>query len=108
MSMTKEDLLAYRKANLTADNMVFAAAGAVDHAELVKLAEKHLSNFPKSNAESKSLERAKFVGAEVRLRDDTWEDCHIAIAVEGVPESHPDYWTMVSCLSCGWSVDEVV
>ena len=34
-----------------------------------------------------------FVGAEVRMRDDTIPTAHIAIAVEGVSWSSPDYYT---------------
>lgn len=34
-----------------------------------------------------------FVGSEVRLRDDTVPTAHIAIAVEGVSWSSPDYYT---------------
>lgn len=77
--------------------MVFAGAGAINHDELVELAQKHLSKFPTSNDPfgSKPKNKATFVGSEVRIRDDTWDDCHIAIAVEGVSNKSPDYWVMV-------------
>ena len=97
-SITKEDLLTYRRNNLTADKMVFAGAGAIDHEQLVELAQKHLSSFPTGPdpLQRSKTSKPEFVGSEVRVRDDTWDDCHIAIAVEGVPASSPDYWTMVS------------
>lgn len=97
-TITKEDLLEYREKNLHADKMVFAGAGAVDHAQLVELAQKHLAAFPTGPDPMRRVKTPKpqFVGSEVRVRDDSWEDCHIAIAVEGVPASSPDYWTMVS------------
>jgi processing peptidase subunit beta len=31
----------------------------------------------------------------VRIRDDTMQHAHIALAVEGVGHKHPDYWTML-------------
>lgn len=97
-SITKEDLLTYRQNNLHADKMVFAGAGAIDHDQLVELAQKHLSSFPTGPDPMKRSKTPKpeFIGSEVRVRDDSWDDCHIAIAVEGVPASSPDFWTMVS------------
>ena len=76
--------------------MVFAGAGAIDHEQLVELAQKHLSSFPTGPDPMKRAKAKKpeFIGSEVRVRDDSWDDCHIAIAVEGVPASSPDYWVM--------------
>ena len=79
--------------------MVLVGAGGVDHQELVKLAEKHFSTLPVSpnpiplgrQAHGKS----DFVGSEVRVRDDTMDTAHIAIAVEGVSWSSPDYFPML-------------
>lgn len=95
-TINREDLLQYRAQNLHADKMVFAGAGAIDHDQLVELAQKHFAKFPTSGQPfgGKPRQKATFVGSEVRIRDDTWEDCHIAIAVEGVSNKHPDYWAM--------------
>ena len=79
--------------------MVLVGTGGVDHGELVKLAEKHFSSLPVSSnpiplgrlAHSKT----HFVGSEVRVRDDTLPTAHIAIAVEGVGWSSPDYFPML-------------
>ena len=79
--------------------MVLVGAGGVDHGELVKLAEQHFSGLPVSSnpiklgqlAHSKSI----FAGSEVRIRDDTMPTAHIAIAVEGVGWSSPDYFPML-------------
>lgn len=98
MSITKEDIQKYRADHFHADKMVFAGAGAVNHDELVELAQKHLASFQTSSDPLKRApkQKAQFIGSEVRLRDDAWDDCHVAIAVEGVPISSPDYWAMVS------------
>jgi processing peptidase subunit beta len=67
---------------------------------MVELAEKHFANLPSeaqdyssksSVAEQKQV--PDFIGSEVRLRDDTMATANIAIAVEGVSWSDPDYFT---------------
>jgi processing peptidase subunit beta len=67
---------------------------------LVDLAEKHFSNLPSEaqdySAKSIVAEQKQtpdFIGSEVRLRDDTMGTANIAIAVEGVSWSDPDYFT---------------
>ncbi|MFP3435164.1 insulinase family protein, partial [Paraburkholderia sp. SIMBA_061] len=84
----REDLASYISRNYTADRMVLVGAGGIEHDTLVKLAEKHFSGLPTSNAPLKvggsTSAPTKFVGSEVRIRDDTSATCNVAIAVEGV------------------------
>lgn len=79
--------------------MVLVGAGGVDHNELVKLAEKNFSSLPVSSNPIRlgntSHAKTEFVGSEVRLRDDTMPTANIAIAVEGVGWSSPDYFPML-------------
>ncbi|KAF7354709.1 hypothetical protein MSAN_01384600 [Mycena sanguinolenta] len=99
LSIKRDDLDAYIKTNYTADRMVLVGAGGVDHAELVKLAEKHFSSLPVSPSPIRlgtaAHAKPSFVGSEVRLRDDELNAAHIAIAVEGVGWSSPDYFPMM-------------
>lgn len=79
--------------------MVLVGTGGVDHDSLVKLADKHFSNLPVS-ANPIPLGRlahpkTEFVGSEVRIRDDSMSTAHVAIAVEGVGWSSPDYFPML-------------
>jgi len=79
---------------------VLVGAGGIPHAQLVELAEKYFANLPaepqdyshKSLA-AKQKQTPDFVGSEVRVRDDTLGTANIAIAVEGVSWSDPDYFT---------------
>jgi processing peptidase subunit beta len=79
--------------------MVLVGAGGVDHAELVKLAEKHFSSLPVSPNPIPlgrlAHPKTSFVGSEVRIRDDDIPTANIAIAVEGVGWSSPDYFPMM-------------
>ncbi|EKM75682.1 QCR1 core subunit of the ubiquinol-cytochrome c reductase complex [Agaricus bisporus var. burnettii JB137-S8] len=99
LSIKREDLASYIKTNYTADRMVLVGAGGVDHNELVKLAEKHFSSLPVSpnpiSLGRLSHSKPSFVGSEVRIRDDDIPTANIAIAVEGVGWSSPDYFPMM-------------
>lgn len=100
LHITKTELSNYIKYNYKADRMVLAGAGAVNHDELVELAKKYFSGLPTSSqavqpgtGSRNASDVPNFVGSEVRIRDDTLPAAHIAIAVEGVSWSSPDYYT---------------
>ncbi|KAG4305960.1 hypothetical protein PORY_000870 [Pneumocystis oryctolagi] len=99
LSIKHQHLISYINENYTADRMVLVGAGGVLHEQLVELAEKYFSNLPTSpnpvDIGSSRGSAPKFVGSEIRIRDDTSPTANIAIAVEGVPWRHPDYWTML-------------
>ncbi|KAL2312886.1 putative mitochondrial-processing peptidase subunit beta [Schizosaccharomyces pombe] len=96
-SLTREDLLQYIKDNYRSDRMIITSAGSISHEELVKLAEKYFGHLEPS-AEQLSLGaprglKPRFVGSEIRARDDDSPTANIAIAVEGMSWKHPDYFT---------------
>ncbi|KAF9066837.1 mitochondrial processing peptidase beta subunit [Rhodocollybia butyracea] len=100
LSIQRDDLSSYIKTNYTADRMVLVGTGGVDHQSLVKLAEKHFSTLPVSPnpiplGRLSSERKPTFVGSEVRIRDDEMPTAHVAIAVEGVGWSSPDYFPMM-------------
>ncbi|GBE85172.1 Mitochondrial-processing peptidase subunit beta [Sparassis crispa] len=99
LSIRRDDLASYIKTNYTADRMVLVGTGGVDHHELVKLAEKHFSSLPVSvnpiPLGRLAHPKTNFVGSEVRVRDDELPTAHLAIAVEGVSWSSPDYYPML-------------
>lgn len=95
-SLNRGHLQSYIKSNYIGPRMVLSAAGAVDHDSLVRAAESAFSGIPGSvssigMALGMGEERAKFTGAEVRMRDDSMDTAHIVIAVEGASWSSPDY-----------------
>lgn len=98
LSIKRDDLASYIKTNYTADRMVLVGAGGVDHSTLVKLAEKHFSSLPTSPSPIPlgrlAHPKTDFVGSEVRIRNDESPTANIAIAVEGVGWSSPDYFPM--------------
>lgn len=99
LALTRDDLKAYITKNYKADRMVLVGTGAIEHEELVKLAEKHFGNLPSSETAvtvgAGSIapgEKSQFIGSEVRIQDDTLPAAHIAVAVEGVSWNSPEYY----------------
>jgi len=85
-SLAREQFRAYIDTHYTAPRMVIAAAGAVDHDELVQLSDKfwgHLPVEPKTNYPT-NFDPATFFGSDVRWpgHDDARE-AHIAVGFEG-------------------------
>ncbi|GAA5871464.1 hypothetical protein JCM1840_002901 [Sporobolomyces johnsonii] len=100
LSISRDDLANYIKANYTADRMVLVGTGGVEHSSLVELAKNHFGSLPTSanpiklgSAASKT--KPSFVGSEVRVRDDNMSTINLAIAVEGVGWNSPDYYPML-------------
>ena len=83
-SLTQADLKDYISTHYTADRMVIAAAGAVDHDELCKLTAEHFGNVPtQSSNPNFQMEPAVFTGSDKRIRFDKDDLAHVALAFEG-------------------------
>ncbi len=72
-SLTKADLQSYINTHYTANRFVVAAAGAVDHKELVSLTEKHFGKLPAGgkDASATKFDPAVFTGSDKRIRFDS-------------------------------------
>jgi len=93
-SLTREDLLRYLKKHYTADRMVIAAAGDVDHAQVVDWAQSLFGGVAPSSSEYIEKDSAKFVGSDYRHRRDTqMSEAHVAYAFPVCgwtsPENYP-------------------
>ncbi|KAF4321708.1 hypothetical protein BBO99_00001688 [Phytophthora kernoviae] len=82
-NLKKSDLQDYIATHYTAPRMVIAGAGAVDHSQLVELAQKSFGDLPTTPAVDPTLEPVRFVGSDVRVKDDKMPLAHVAIAFEG-------------------------
>jgi len=90
-SITAKDLRDYINTHYKAPRMVLAAAGGVNHDELVKLAEKHFGSLKSdTNAEAEQLLPCRYTGSEIRVRDDDYRLAHVALSVEGTSWSDAD------------------
>lgn len=94
-TISRDDLLQYIKTNYKGDRMALVGAGCVDHDELVKNAAKYFGHLEKSDKPifSHGDDLPIFHGAERRIQDDSLPVTHVALAVEGVSWSAPDFFT---------------
>ena len=91
MRFTPEDLRAYLARHYRADNMILAAAGAVDHDVLVGLAETHFAQLP--SAPSPDLATARYIGGTGRIERDLLE-LQLVLGFEGRAYRSADYYTI--------------
>lgn len=90
-SIGKADLQNYISTHYKAARIVLAAAGGVNHDELVGLAKKELGKLDNTfDGQVPPLTACRFTGSEVRVRDDSLPLAHIAIAVEGCGWTNQD------------------
>uniref|UniRef100_A0A3Q2ZYH3 Ubiquinol-cytochrome c reductase core protein 1 n=1 Tax=Kryptolebias marmoratus TaxID=37003 RepID=A0A3Q2ZYH3_KRYMA len=91
-NLTRQDLVDYINTHYKAPRMVLAAAGGVDHDELVGLAKTHLSgvSFEYEGDAVPVPPPCRFTGSEIRMRDDAMPLAHVAIAVETAGVTSPD------------------
>jgi len=90
-SIGKSDLQNYISTHYKAARIVLAAAGGVNHNELVGLAQKELGKLDNTfDGQSPALTPCRFTGSEVRVRDDSLPLAHVAIAVEGCGWTNQD------------------
>jgi mitochondrial-processing peptidase subunit beta len=80
----KRDLETYIRTHYTGPRIVVAGAGAIDHGELVKLADKAFGALPSAPRDGLVVanEPAVFVGSQIRQREDDLGLAHAAVAVE--------------------------
>ncbi|XP_036387073.1 cytochrome b-c1 complex subunit 1, mitochondrial-like [Megalops cyprinoides] len=96
-TLNREDLVEFVNTHYKAPRMVLAAAGGVNHSELVDLAKQHFStvSFEYEEDAVPVLSPCRFTGSEIRMRDDAMPLAHIAIAVEGASVTSPDIVTLM-------------
>jgi len=90
-SISTADLRAYVETHYTAPRMVVAAAGAVDHGEIVDLAEKEWSARPRESITDfpTDFDAAVFTPTEVRRFDGAEPRAHVALAYAGAHWTSP-------------------
>ncbi|CAK9004281.1 Mitochondrial-processing peptidase subunit beta (BeMPP1) (Beta-MPP) [Durusdinium trenchii] len=94
-SITQQHLREYVKDNYLAERIVVAAAGPVDHSELVRNSEELFSHF-RSGGGARKEEKPAFCGAELLYRSqEEGSLAHFAVGYEGVPWTHPDSLTFM-------------
>ncbi|KAI3403902.2 MAS1 [Candida oxycetoniae] len=93
-TINQNDLKEYITTNYKGDRMALIGVGCVDHEELVEMGKRFFGHIKKSdkpfNQSGNDLPR--FYGEEIRIQDDALPTTHVALAVEGVSWSAPDFF----------------
>lgn len=90
-SFTRDDLSGFVGEHYGPNQMILAAAGAVDHDEIVKQAEALFGHLP-SVKPTTLIQPARFGGAERRETKDL-EQVHFALGIEGPDYRDPEIYT---------------
>lgn len=106
LALKRRDLADYVRCNYTGPRMVLVGAGAIDHSQLERLAERYFGSLSAQNTSvANRLHPTVYTGSDVVMRDDEMPDAHVAIAVEGVSWTDPDYWPLLVAQSAVGSWD---
>ena len=90
-SFTPEKLRAYMAKRYRGSRMIVAAAGAVDHEQLLAAAGKQLASVP--GGEMQAPAQANYAGG-VQIRARELEQTHLVLGLEGVSYHAPDRFAM--------------
>jgi len=83
-TLKQADLKDYITNHYTAPRMVIVGAGAVDHTHLCDLAAQHFGTLPTAqSALHVPMDPATFIGSDIRVRFDSDNTAHIALAFQG-------------------------
>lgn len=84
-NVTREQVVQFVKPRYGADKMVIVAAGAIEHGDLVRLAERHFADMPVS--QSDGVEPALYKGGQY-LEAKELEQVHAVLGYRGLPYRH--------------------
>jgi hypothetical protein len=93
-TISQADLREYISTNYTAPRIVLAAAGGIEHEEVVDIAEKYFGHLSGEH-NAQDMTPAGFVGSEIRARNDALPHLHVGLAVEGCGWTNPDYFPLM-------------
>ncbi|MBM3644173.1 MAG: insulinase family protein [Alphaproteobacteria bacterium] len=89
----RDDLFAWLARHYTAENMVLSAAGRVEEARILELAERHFGSVARGTGSAGTVEPIRYVGGDGR-EDRTLEQAHLVLGCQGVGYRDPDYFAM--------------
>ena len=90
-SFKEPNLRAYLARNYRGPDMVVAAAGAVEHGAVVAEVERRFGQF---NGPAAPAPQPATFGGGTKLEARDLEQVHIALALEGLPQRHADYFNL--------------
>jgi len=92
LNMTREQIMDWVGTHYVAPRMVITGAGAIDHKQLVDLAQKYFGSTPSAPSTGKkpTTIHSKFTGSDIHIRDDGINMAYIALAFPTCSARDPD------------------
>lgn len=91
-NLPREALVDYCRNNYATGQITVAAAGAVDHDQLVEMVGNHFQHLPHDS--TTTSDRSVYAGGRHIVEDDL-EQTHMVLGFDGVGHRDPDYWTLM-------------
>ncbi|GAB7027225.1 M16 family metallopeptidase [Geotalea toluenoxydans] len=85
--LTREKIIGFKDRMYRAEDIIIAAAGNVDHQELLALLEKNLPQIATGNGRETATEPVHKKRIETMERD--LEQVHMCLGIRGLPQNHP-------------------
>lgn len=89
--ITQDDLKDYMRREYSASRMLFAAAGAVDHDDIVALCKKNFTTL--SSHKTEPFKGASYQGGHF-FEKRSLEQVHLVLGFEASPADHPDHYAL--------------
>lgn len=86
--LDRQQMLDFMSARYVGDNLCVVAAGGLEHDELVALVEKAFGDIPQGAVDSTT--EAPVVTRKVDIKYQDFEQTHICLGVEGLPQNHDE------------------
>lgn len=90
-AITRDDLKSYMDREYTADRMVFAATGAINHDQIVDLCRQNFTHL--FTHATQKFEKSTYQGGQY-FEKRKLEQIHLLVGFEACPYGHPDYYPL--------------
>ena len=85
--LSRDDIVDYKNQMYRGDDIIISAAGNLNHDELIRLLEEHLSTIPAGNGRGESA--LPVYQRRIELVEKDLEQVHVCLGLRGVQQNHP-------------------
>ncbi len=93
-SLTRKDIVEYKNVLYKPGNVIVAAAGRLEHKEIVKEISARFSRVPSSKRSKPSSLKKKQTGPQLVVEERNTEQTHICLGTQGFSYKHPDRYAL--------------
>jgi len=95
-NINRDQVIDFKHRNYFGENMVIVGTGAIDHQQLVDLAEQHFATVPRTNSlPLHGLEQAVYNPGLLMVRDDQMVNSSVGVFYDAPSWKHPDFYSFL-------------